>query len=224
MNDARSKSFQNRSLKLKQLKQLDEKAFIRTNIVLLVLFRKQTTGITSHYLQARLRNILQEEWISSRCSKPPYLLKGISSLVALKDTCPAPFLGKDQWNLHAKMKWTFGCKPHCQKLVQASPVSVGLEGKPWRIITIRARRTTPGGGPFYLDNMQLWKFKDQLKEQFNIWHTLWAVCRCRTIHQTNPWCMHPHIFIYFASWGVSLLKDLSHRLDQSDWTSSSTVY
>lgn len=52
--------------------------------------------MTSHYLQARLRNILQEEGISSICSEPPYLLKSISYPEALKDTHPAPFLGKDQ--------------------------------------------------------------------------------------------------------------------------------
>lgn len=50
-----------------------ETAFIRTNIGLLGLFRKQTTGITFHYLQARLRNILQEEGISSRFGNPPCL-------------------------------------------------------------------------------------------------------------------------------------------------------
>lgn len=105
---------------------LGEKAFIRTNIVLLVLFKMQTTGITSHYLQASLRNILQEEGISSRCSKPPYLLKVISSLVALKDTYPVPFLGKDQRNPHATTKRLLDANRKCQELVQASSTSARL--------------------------------------------------------------------------------------------------
>lgn len=82
--------------------------------------------MTSHYLQARLRNILQEEGISSRCSKPPYLLKGTSSPEALKDTYPAPFLGKDQRNLHAKTKRLLDANRKCQKLVQASSTSARL--------------------------------------------------------------------------------------------------
>lgn len=91
-----------------------------------MLFRVQTTGITSRYLQARLRNILQEEGISSRCSEPPYLLKGISNLDALKDTYPAPFLGKDQRNLHAKRNELLDANRKCQKLVQASSTRARL--------------------------------------------------------------------------------------------------
>lgn len=86
----------------------------------------QTTGITSHYLQARLRNILQEEDIRSRCSKRPYLLKDISSQEALKDTYPVPFLGKDQRNLHATTKRLFDANRKCQELVQASSTSARL--------------------------------------------------------------------------------------------------
>lgn len=62
---------------------MGEKAFIRTNIVYWCYIKCKTQ---ESHLQARLRNILQEEGVN----KPPYILKVISCLEALKDTNPAP--------------------------------------------------------------------------------------------------------------------------------------
>lgn len=78
----------------------------------------QTTGITSHYLQARRRNILQEEGISSRGSNPPYLLKVISSWVL-------SLSGKRPEEPTCHNETTFGCKT--QELVRASSTSARLQ-------------------------------------------------------------------------------------------------
>lgn len=106
----------------------------------------QTTGVTSHYLQARLRNILQEEDIRSRCSEPPYLLKDISSQEALKDTVHILRLF---WE---KIRGTFMPQRNdfCQELVQARSTSTRL-GETTEYYYNERRENNVDIGIFYQD-------------------------------------------------------------------------
>lgn len=153
----------------------------------------QTTGITSHYLQARLRNILQEEGISSRCSEPPYLLKGISNLEALKDTHPAPFSGKRSEEPSCQNERNFWMQTASVKNWYRQVLPVLAWENPWNILRIRKIQTK---GNFYQDTLRWHATVDiQRSLKGTVQHSdifKKAVWMKANYNPNNPWHMHPH--------------------------------